>query len=153
MFEITETALVTRIDSARTQLQLLRAEGVRIAIDDFGTGFSSLAQLVALPADALKIDRSFLLGLPGEVKREQVVQVIVNLANDLGMQVIAEGVERPEQLAWLADLGINAYQGYLFHAPAPAEHWTSLLCNKRKCLTGWEATESGHRRLTGPTSL
>ena len=144
MFEITETELVTRIDSARAQLQLLRAEGVEIAIDDFGTGFSSLAQLVALPVDALKIDRSFLLGLPGEAKREQVVQVIVNLANDLGMQVIAEGVERPEQLAWLACLGVNAYQGYLFHGPAPAEHWTSLLRNKRKRLTGWEATESRH---------
>jgi diguanylate cyclase len=147
MFEITETELVTRIASARAQLQLLRDEGVKIAIDDFGTGFSSLAQLVALPVDALKIDRSFLLGVPGEAKREQVVRVIVNLANDLGMQVIAEGVERPEQLEWLASLGLDAYQGYLFHGPAPAEHWTALLCDDHKRLTGWEVTESARMFL------
>ncbi len=142
MFEVTETELITWIESAREQLQLLRAEGVKIAIDDFGTGFSSLAQLVALPVDALKIDRSFLFGVPGEAKREQVVRVIVNLANDLGMQVIAEGVEQPEQLAWLARLGVDAYQGYLFHGPAPAEHWTALLCERRDRLIGWEVTES-----------
>jgi diguanylate cyclase len=149
MFEITETELITWIDSARAQLQLLRDEGVKIAIDDFGTGFSSLAQLVALPVDALKIDRSFLLGVPGEAKREQVVRVIVNLANDLGMQVVAEGVEQPEQLDWLASLGVNAYQGYLFHGPAPAEHWTALLSNDRKRLTGWEVTESARMFLPG----
>ncbi|HEX6703504.1 MAG TPA: EAL domain-containing protein [Albitalea sp.] len=139
--ELTETALALGSGAARRQLSLLRAEGVRVAIDDFGTGHSSLAELVVLPLDTLKIDRGFLTDVPGDARREHVLRHVVELADDLELRVVAEGVERPEQLAWLAHHGVARFQGHLFHRAAPAAFWTATLCRERPTLTGWETTE------------
>jgi len=125
--EVTETFLAERPDRALAQLKLLREWSFKISIDDFGTGYSSLSKLADLPIDVLKIDRSFLLDLPGNARRERIVRSIVTLANNLHLQVVAEGVERGAQLRFLQMLGVDAYQGFLFHAPAPAEHWTPML--------------------------
>ena len=125
--EVTETFLAERPERALAQLKLLREWSFKISIDDFGTGYSSLSKLADLPIDVLKIDRSFLLDLPGNARRERIVRSIVTLANNLHLQVVAEGVERGAQLRFLQMLGVDAYQGFLFHAPAPAEHWTPML--------------------------
>ncbi|WP_341678185.1 bifunctional diguanylate cyclase/phosphodiesterase [Niveibacterium sp. SC-1] len=125
--EVTETFLAAQTEHAIRQLRLLREHGFGIAIDDFGAGYSSLAKLVELPLSGLKIDRAFLRELPGNVRRERVVRTIVTLARGLELEVIAEGVEDPAQLAFLEALGCDGYQGFLFHAPAPAARWRGIL--------------------------
>ena len=125
--EVTETYLAERPERAAQQLGQLRERGIKVAIDDFGTGYSSLAKLADLPIDVLKIDRSFLVGLPGNARRERIVRSIVTLANGLQLGVVAEGVEHAAQLRFLHALGVNGFQGFLFHRPAPAEQWDALL--------------------------
>lgn len=115
--EVTESAVVTDLATAIEQLQRLRAAGVRVAIDDFGTGQSSLAQLQHLPADELKIDKSFVLTLQPGSAEEELVRIAVELGHRFGMQVIAEGIETPAGLAVLQDLGCDLGQGYLFSRP------------------------------------
>lgn len=117
--EVTESAVVTDLATAIEQLQRLRAAGVRIAIDDFGTGQSSLAQLQHLPADELKIDKSFVLTLQPGSAEEELVRIAVELGHRFGMQVIAEGIETPAGLAVLQGLGCDLGQGYLFSRPMP----------------------------------
>jgi EAL domain-containing protein (putative c-di-GMP-specific phosphodiesterase class I) len=140
VIEVTETTVLRQPDAAREQLQALREHGVKVALDDFGTGCSSLSTLVDLPVDALKIDRGFLRGVPGDAKREQVLKAVVRLARELQLRTTAEGVEQVRQLAWLAERGVHAFQGFLFHAAAPADYWTPMLCEDRRHLTGWEPT-------------
>jgi EAL domain-containing protein (putative c-di-GMP-specific phosphodiesterase class I) len=100
----------------------LKALGVRLSIDDFGTGYSSLSYLKRFPVDYLKIDRSFVgnIGLTGESSEDAViVSGIVSLAQDLGLKVIAEGVETVEQLLRLREMGCDMAQGYYFSRPIP----------------------------------
>jgi EAL domain-containing protein (putative c-di-GMP-specific phosphodiesterase class I) len=125
--EITESDLIRHVDTACLQLGLLRDAGLRVAIDDFGTGHSSLSRLSQLPVDILKLDQSFLHGVPGDAKRERIIRSVVGLAAELRLELVAEGVEDPVQLAWLMDAGVSRFQGYLFHRPAPASHWTGQL--------------------------
>jgi EAL domain-containing protein (putative c-di-GMP-specific phosphodiesterase class I) len=108
-------------DQAISTLQVLDAAGVQIAIDDFGTGFSSLAYLRDLPARNLKIDRSFLVGLSADTRDLAVVSAIIRLAHELAMTTTAEGVETPEQLTCLQELGCDFAQGFLFSRAVPAE--------------------------------
>ncbi|MGM9473774.1 putative bifunctional diguanylate cyclase/phosphodiesterase [Pseudarthrobacter sp. YS3] len=119
ILEITETALASDIDGGIAALCMLKESGARIAIDDFGTGFSSLSTLATLPADILKIDRSFLThaGHPSTA----ILEGIVGLAHKLGLDVIAEGIEEPGQLQTLQNLGCQMGQGYLLGGPAPAQ--------------------------------
>jgi diguanylate cyclase (GGDEF)-like protein len=119
--DITETSLMADAATARRTLDRVRALGVHLAVDDFGTGYSSLAYLRRFPVEALKIDRSFVSGLGVEGADEAVVAMIVALATALGLAVVAEGVETPEQLARLSELGCGYAQGNLFDQPAPAE--------------------------------
>lgn len=119
--EITEEALVRDFSRATLVLQCLRDLGVRIAIDDFGTGYSSLSQLKNLPVDELKIDRSFVMGLPRDRADSAIVRATVDLAHDLGLQVVAEGIESPAALRWLAEHGCECAQGFLISRPMPAE--------------------------------
>lgn len=128
--EVTETHFAERPERAVQQLGELRRRGIKIAIDDFGTGYSSLAKLADLPIDVLKIDRSFLVGLPGNARRERIVRSIVTLGAGLQLGVVAEGVEQSAQLDFLHALGVNSFQGFLFHRAAPADHWTTLLSHK-----------------------
>jgi EAL domain-containing protein (putative c-di-GMP-specific phosphodiesterase class I) len=118
--ELTENSFVADPDSARTVLGALRDLGVTVAIDDFGTGYSSLAHLADLPIDELKIDRRFVTDLDSEQSDAAIVRSTIQLAHDLGLRVVAEGVENTAVLALLADLGCDAVQGYLLGRPGPA---------------------------------
>jgi diguanylate cyclase (GGDEF)-like protein/PAS domain S-box-containing protein len=122
--EITESLLMTEPARAIETLNTLRAMGVRIAIDDFGTGYSSLAYLKRLPAHCVKIDRSFIEGLPGDRDDAAITQAVIAMAHSLNMQVVAEGVETKEQLRFLQQLGCDCAQGYFFSRPVPAEQLT-----------------------------
>jgi len=112
---------------ALATLHELAEAAVRIGIDDFGTGHSSLAYVRDLPASLLKIDRSFVSGLPAHHKDAAVVSACIQLAHSLGMQTVAEGVETPEQLAHLRTLGCDFAQGYLLGRPAPAELVSAII--------------------------
>jgi diguanylate cyclase (GGDEF)-like protein len=115
--EVTESMLLTDLAMARRQLDELRAMGVRVAIDDFGTGYSSLSYLSKLPADIIKIDRSFIQGLAGSSGTSVLTRAIVNMANGLNLETVAEGVENVDQQMLLNDLGCHFSQGFLY-APA-----------------------------------
>jgi diguanylate cyclase (GGDEF)-like protein len=115
--ELTESILLHDADEALQRLQALAALGLRLALDDFGTGYSSLAYLKRLPVGKLKIDRSFIQGLPGDDSDAGIVRAILQMARALGMKVIAEGVETEAQRQFLLDAGCHEFQGWLF-APA-----------------------------------
>lgn len=115
--ELTESILIQDAQDAMLRLQALAQLGVRLAIDDFGIGYSSLAYLKRFPIDRLKIDRSFISGLPHEASDAAIVQAIVSMGRALHLRVVAEGVENEAQRQFLADAGCDMVQGYLF-APA-----------------------------------
>jgi EAL domain-containing protein (putative c-di-GMP-specific phosphodiesterase class I) len=102
-------------------LQCLRDLGTRIAIDDFGTGHSSLAWIKNLPIDELKIDRSFVQELPDNRKDVAIVRATIELAHNLGLTVLAEGVETRPAMSWLASQGCEKAQGFFISRPMPAE--------------------------------
>ena len=118
--EITESAAMQDADCTIEALQKLHAMGVTLAIDDFGTGYSSLAYLKRFPIDKLKIDRSFILGLPEDSDDTAIVQAIAAMAASLGLTLLAEGVENEAQRAFLMAHRCSAAQGYLFGRPQPA---------------------------------
>jgi EAL domain-containing protein (putative c-di-GMP-specific phosphodiesterase class I) len=117
--EVTETAFMQASQETIAVLAALRELGVRIAIDDFGVGYSSLNFLKTLPLDVLKLDRSFLLDVPGNHRNAALAAAIIQLGITLELEVVAEGVETQEQWNWLQDLGCQYGQGYLFAHPAP----------------------------------
>jgi EAL domain-containing protein (putative c-di-GMP-specific phosphodiesterase class I) len=125
--EITEGTVMEHAEPAMATLAELRALGVQVHLDDFGTGYSSLSYLPRFQIDTLKIDRSFVSGMGGQDENAEIVGVIVTLAHNLGLEVIAEGVETPEQLAMLRDLQCGQVQGYLFSRPVAAEDVPALL--------------------------
>ncbi len=127
--EITETGLLQDLEASRRKLEQLREAGVRIAIDDFGTGYSSLALLPSLPVDALKIDRSFIRGLPDDRPSVTLVSSIIGLARAFGLKAVAEGVETDGQLAVLRSLDCHQSQGYLHSRPVPAHEIEKMLRN------------------------
>ncbi len=114
--EITEQVAMSSVERVRE----LRELGIRIAIDDFGTGYSSLTHIKQLEVDVLKVDRSFVAGLGRDETDEAIVETILTLAGELGLEVVAEGVETPEQRDWLESRECAAAQGYLFAPPLPA---------------------------------
>lgn len=125
--ELTESTLMQSADQGQALLNTLKASGFRIAIDDFGTGFSSLAYLRHLPLDRLKIDKSFVDDISEDGEGGAIVQSIIELAHQLSLEVIAEGVETESQAQWLRQWGCDAFQGYLFGRPQPAGDFTALL--------------------------
>ncbi|MEI6381253.1 MAG: EAL domain-containing protein [Cyanobacteriota bacterium ELA615] len=125
--EITESMLIDNIHKTIDLLNQLREKNIHISIDDFGTGYSSLKYLHLLPADYLKIDRSFVSRMAQENRDYQVVNTIINLSNQLGVAVIAEGIETNQQLKWLEKLGCEFGQGYFFSKPLPASEIEQLL--------------------------
>lgn len=125
--ELTESALMTHEDEAVNVLKSLREQGVRLAIDDFGTGYSSLAYLKRFPLDVLKIDKSFVDDIPHKKDDMEIAATIVAMAKTLRLKVLAEGVETPEQLAFLKEEGCDSYQGYLMSPPVPADKFEQLL--------------------------
>lgn len=119
--ELTESMVMDDVEHSRRSLHALREMGITVAIDDFGTGFSSLSYLATLPADTLKIDRSFVMGMDTGSQGHVLVATIVNLAHSLRLNVVAEGVETQDQLRRLALLGCDEIQGYLLSRPLPVE--------------------------------
>ena len=115
--EITESTIMADPERARGTLDALNALGVSLAIDDFGTGYTSLAYLRDLPVDTLKIDRAFISGMQEHERDLIIVRSIIDLARNLGMQVVAEGVEATDVCELLADLGCDRVQGFLFGRP------------------------------------
>ena len=127
--EITESVLMDDIEVAVSGVKALKGIGVEVAVDDFGTGYSSLAHLRRFPVDTLKIDHSFVAGLGRNPEDAAIVRAVLALAQTLGLAVVAEGVERPDQLNELRALGCERAQGHLFSAPLSKQAFTDLLLN------------------------
>lgn len=125
--EITEGVMLTDFPVVKETLLQLKALGVRVALDDFGTGYSSLSYLKHLPLDRLKIDRSFVQGLPDDPEDRAIVELIINVANHLRLDVIAEGIEQESQRAALAELKCEEIQGHLISPPVAMEKIAGLL--------------------------
>jgi diguanylate cyclase (GGDEF)-like protein len=125
--EVTESVLVEESASAAATLEALSDIGVRLVLDDFGTGYSSLAYLNRFPFDALKIDRSFVVGLGVEQERTAIVEAVIGMARALSLDAIAEGVENEAQLSELRRLGCDFAQGHLFSRPLTPQKVTTLL--------------------------
>lgn len=127
VFEITEGALLQDFDEAAGAIAALHALGAKIALDDFGTGFSSLGYVHRLKLDKLKIDRSFVLGVENTVTAPKIIQSIIDLCRNLGLDCVIEGVETETQLAVLLGLGARYAQGYLFSKPMRAHDIAAFL--------------------------
>lgn len=138
--EVTESAVLADLDRAIASLNVLRAHGLRVSVDDFGTGQSSLGQLKHLPADELKIDKSFVLQLAPGSEDERIVQSIVQLGHALGLKVVAEGLETEAGLDVLARLQCDVAQGYHFSRPLPVEALTAWILAHQQRLA---ATRGG----------
>jgi EAL domain-containing protein (putative c-di-GMP-specific phosphodiesterase class I) len=126
-FEITESVILEHAEPAQSILARLRDLGVALCMDDFGTGYSSLGYLHRFPIDELKIDRSFVTRMEHDPRNAQLVHAIVGLAQNLGVSVVAEGVETREQLDALRALHCEYAQGFLFSVPVPVSEAEALL--------------------------
>ena len=127
--ELTESILMREVNEAMQILDSLKNLGLSIAVDDFGTGYSSLNYLKQFPIDVLKIDRSFVDGLPSGEQDAQIARAIIAMAHSLNLAVIAEGVETHEQLEFLREHGCDEVQGYLFGRPMPANRFEAQFSN------------------------
>ncbi len=125
--EVTESVIMKRVNEAVEILRELKALGVKLAIDDFGTGYSSLSQLKVLPFDTLKIDRSFIEGIPNNQDDVVITETIMILARKIGMSVVAEGVETAKQMQLLQKMGCDVGQGYFFSRPISVLEMQALL--------------------------
>ena len=142
--EFTESQMFTHLERAQELIAQFKALGVHIAVDDFGTGYSSLGYLMRYKFDALKIDRSFVEGLPDDPKHRAIVQAIVGMARALDYRVVAEGVETIAQSEALQREGCLEMQGFLFSRPVPAEDFASLL--RQRTIRLPEGSEAFSRR-------
>ena len=142
VLEVTESTLITETDKIRATMQELRALGSRLAVDDFGTGYSSLGYIQQFEFDVLKIDKSFVDGLETGTNR-QIVTAVLDLARELGVRTIAEGIETEVQDGVLRELGCRYGQGYLYSRPVAETDFRELLANERAASSS----------TTGRTSL
>jgi EAL domain-containing protein (putative c-di-GMP-specific phosphodiesterase class I) len=120
VLEVTETAIVSDIQRGAVQLRQLNAAGIRVSIDDFGVGNASVAYLKEFPATEMKIDQSFVTGMLGDLRSLQMVKAMIAFAKQMGMRVVAEGVEDEDTMQALGDLGCNLVQGWAVGKPRPA---------------------------------
>ncbi len=125
--EITETTLMVDPDRAVRNLKILKDHGIKISLDDFGTGYSSMSYLQKLPLDTLKIDISFIRNILTNPNDAAIVKTIIAMAHNLDLEVIAEGVETEDQLAYLKDQGCDSIQGFLISPPVPASEFLTLI--------------------------
>ena len=128
---MTETAALDHLELTVSVLEDIRAMGVRCAIDDFGTGYSSLSHLTKLPIDVVKVDRSFVNRIGQGNRGESIVAAVIAMAHGLGLNVVAEGVETTDQLAFLQASGCDQVQGFLFSPPLSAARFEVLVRSQR----------------------
>ena len=140
IIELTESAVAEDPDLAIKQMLELKSMGISISLDDFGTGYSSLSYLRRFPIDTLKIDISFVTDIPHDADAVAIVRSIVALAQSLGMQTVAEGVETAEQALFLRNLGVDVLQGYLFSRPMPPEQFLALAIPEKALAAFGHAT-------------
>ncbi len=133
--ELTESMLAEDVEDLIAKMTALKARGIGFSLDDFGTGFSSLNYLRRLPLDQLKIDQSFVRNMLQSTSDAAIAQTVITLGRSLGLTVIAEGVETPEQRQALADIGCNTYQGYLFSRPVPIADFDRLVAGSMASWT------------------
>lgn len=119
--EVTESMLMMDMDRAVEVLSILKAKGIKISLDDFGTGYSSLSYLKKLPLDKLKIDKSFVNDIPGDKDSEAIAKTIISMANQLGLEVVAEGIENARQVKFFTEHGCYLFQGHYFSPPCRAK--------------------------------
>jgi len=127
--ELTETSIMEDPEEAIVTMNQLRDQGITMSLDDFGTGYSSLSYLRRFPIDTLKIDRSFVTDVDTNPANQEIVKAMIGMAKSFGMQTLAEGVEREEELDLLFDLGCDQIQGYYFSKPVPEAEFQKLLSN------------------------
>lgn len=130
-FELTEDVLMEHTDDSLNILLALKEQGITLSVDDFGTGYSSLSYLKQFPIDALKIDQSFVRDIGRSQDAELIVHAIIDLAHNLRMKVVGEGVETEQQLAFLREKGCDVIQGYLYGPPMPADAFEEFLRSHR----------------------
>lgn len=128
--ELTESALVEDESGTRTVLNAMQSTGLKISLDDFGTGFSSLSYLLELPLDQLKIDKMFVDNLVHDERSRSVFKHVVNLAHDLNLEVVVEGVEDEEQVKLVNQSNVDFIQGYYFYKPLPADDFFDVIQNQ-----------------------
>jgi PAS domain S-box-containing protein len=143
--ELTESVVMNRSEQALSTMHRLQKQGVCISIDDFGTGFSSMSYLRHLPLDALKIDRSFVTDVDSDTRNASICRALLSLGHSLGLEVIAEGVERIGQYEWLKEHGCDQVQGYLFGMPMPLEKIVETLNGADKHSWLGQGTAAGQR--------
>ncbi|WDA60413.1 EAL domain-containing protein (plasmid) [Deinococcus aquaticus] len=141
--EVTEQALIHDLPGVSHTLGVLQAQGLSVALDDFGTGYSSLAVLQQLPVNKLKIDRSFVQGLEHDARQRLITTAVVNLARQLNITVVAEGVETARQLQRLREMNCDQVQGYLISRPVSTRQWLEQ-------VHGWTAVPAGPNALLPP---
>jgi EAL domain-containing protein (putative c-di-GMP-specific phosphodiesterase class I) len=125
--EVTESMVMRNVSRAIKILDAIQSRGIRLAIDDFGTGYSSMSLMKHFPIDTIKIDRSFIRDLPVDSEDQAIAQAIISMGKALGMTVVAEGVETPEQQAFLRSHACDEMQGFLFSKPVPPRQMAELL--------------------------
>jgi EAL domain-containing protein (putative c-di-GMP-specific phosphodiesterase class I) len=130
--ELTESMVMDDPAEAEQIMRSLKNLGVSLSLDDFGTGYSSLNYLRRFPVDSLKIDRSFIRDVTTDQSGASVVTSVIDIAHNLGLTAVAEGVETREQLDFLTGCGCDMFQGYLFSKPLPAEEFSILLGQVRR---------------------
>jgi EAL domain-containing protein (putative c-di-GMP-specific phosphodiesterase class I)/FixJ family two-component response regulator len=145
--EITESIAMQNADASVATLRELKALGVHLAIDDFGTGYSSLSYLKRLPVSTVKIDRSFITDLASNPDDASIAQAIINMAHNLNLKVIAEGVETAAQLSFLASHGCDQIQGYYFSRPCAAAEIGEMLAHNRRLERPHASDDEGGRTL------
>jgi EAL domain-containing protein (putative c-di-GMP-specific phosphodiesterase class I) len=133
--ELTESVAMHNPQDAVAIMDSLHQQGIRLSIDDFGTGYSSLSYLKRFPVYKLKIDLSFIKYIVEHSEDRAIVKAIISLADSLGLQTIAEGVETQAQLEFLNESGCNEVQGYYYSKPVPADQFESFLCEHAELLS------------------
>jgi EAL domain-containing protein (putative c-di-GMP-specific phosphodiesterase class I) len=152
--EVTESSMMDNMKEAITEIEKVRALGVKTSIDDFGTGYSSLSYLQKLPVDSVKIDRSFIRDLNEASQNAiSVVRAIITLAHNLNLKVIAEGVENEAQMEILIDLNCDVVQGYLLHKPLHADDVRKVLQQNAPCKNDASTAILHPSHNPWPTSL
>jgi diguanylate cyclase (GGDEF)-like protein len=127
ILELTESVMMTSSEQMVNKIRQLKAMGFRIAIDDFGLGYSSLSYLKFLPIDILKIDKSFIDGIPNDESNVLICEAIVQMSRAMNLKIVAEGVETPEQMAWLTQKGVETAQGFFYARAVPASQFETFL--------------------------